>query len=42
MELEEFDLPLLKQQIKYLISLSDIKAESGPFYQRDKILSSCL
>jgi hypothetical protein len=27
MELREFNLPLLKQQIKYLISLSDIKAE---------------
>jgi hypothetical protein len=27
MELREFNLPLLKQQIKYFISLSDIKAE---------------
>jgi hypothetical protein len=27
MELREFNLPLLKQQIKYLIGLSDIKAE---------------
>jgi hypothetical protein len=27
MELAEFDLPVLKQQIKYLISLSDIKAK---------------
>jgi hypothetical protein len=27
MELGEFNLPLLKQQIKYLIGLSDIKAE---------------
>jgi hypothetical protein len=27
MELGEFDLPLLKQHIKYLISLSDVKAE---------------
>jgi hypothetical protein len=26
MELGEFNLPLLKQQIKYLIGLSDIKA----------------
>jgi hypothetical protein len=28
MELRELNLPLLKQQIKYLIVLSDIKAES--------------
>jgi hypothetical protein len=27
MELGEFNLPLLKQQIKYLIGLSDIKVE---------------
>jgi hypothetical protein len=27
MELREFNLPLLKQQIKYLIGLSDIKTE---------------
>jgi hypothetical protein len=27
MELREFNLPLLKQQIKYLIGHSDIKAE---------------
>jgi hypothetical protein len=27
MELGEFNLPLLKQQIKYIIGLSDIKAK---------------
>jgi hypothetical protein len=31
MELGEFDLPLLKQQIKYLIGLSDVKAEFFQF-----------
>jgi hypothetical protein len=35
MELREFNLPLLKQQIKYLIDHSDIKAEFfGSFLQK--------